>query len=107
MSNEPVQHRVCYHDRTMPVLLGDRVQLRVFLRRRMGQVTYVPGISAVNEELEYGGLTWVGIQIDNGPAVGKLVDPTTSSLEKAVRFVGRDTPTHPPIQPGERVFEED
>ena len=107
MSNEPVQRRVCYHDRTTPVLLGDRVQLRVFLRSRTGQVTYVPGISAINEELEYGGLTWVGIQVDNGPAVGKLVDPGSSSLEKGVRFVGRGTPTHPPIRPSERVFEED
>ena len=107
MIDEARQSKASYFDRSIRVLLGDRVQLRVFLRKRTGQVTYVPGISAVNEEMEHGGLTWVGIQIDNGPTVGKLVDPSCLALEKGIRFLGRAELVHSPILPDQLVFEDE
>jgi hypothetical protein len=96
-----------YSDGATQVLLGDHVQLRVFFRRRVGQVTYVPGISRVNAEMEHDGLTWVGIQVVNGPTVGMLVDPFNRLLEKGVTFLDRgELVARAPIQPGDRVFED-
>lgn len=107
MSDGTLRSKVSYFDGETPVLLGDRVQLRIFLRRRTGQVTYVPGISAVSDEMEHGGLTWVGIQVDNGPTVGKLVDPSSFALQKGICFLGRADLATSPILPGQLVFEDE
>jgi hypothetical protein len=77
----------------LPVMLDDRVELRVWIklfRKLPGTVVYVPGLSKRRTQMEHGGLTWVGIRMDHGGAVvGSLVDPETGYLQKKVRLLGR------------------
>jgi hypothetical protein len=51
---------VTYADGITPVLPGDRVSVSFFLRRRPGEVIYVPGVSKRRGTYEHSGLTWVG-----------------------------------------------
>lgn len=78
-----------YADGVTPVLPGDRVSVRFFLRRRSGEVIYVPGISARRGTYEHHGLTWVGVSLPDGWAIGTIVLPETRRLQRGVRFVGR------------------
>ena len=80
---------VRYHDGSTPILPGDRVRIRTFLRKRMGSVNYVPGISPAHEEMEHDALYWVGIALDNGWFTGAIVDPDTGCTRKGVVFIER------------------
>lgn len=91
----PPAGRPCYLDGS-PVLLGDRVELRVWVRlfrRVRGTVVYVPGISKRRPQLERDGLSWVGIRLDDsGTVIGSWVEPKTKLLEKKVRLLERGEP---------------
>lgn len=80
---------VIYADGVTQVRPGDRVSVRLFFRRRSGEVIYVPGISRRRGTYEHNGLTWVGISLADGWAVGEIVLPKTGALKKSVRFLGR------------------
>ena len=80
---------VTYADGVTQVRPGDRVSVRLFFRRRSGEVIYVPGISRRRGTYEHNGLTWVGISLADGWAVGEIVLPETGGLKKSVRFLGR------------------
>ncbi len=80
---------VTYADGVTSVLPGDRVSLRWFLLRRTGEVIYVPGISKRRGSYEHNGLTWVGVSLRNGWAIGTIVLPETNRLQSSVRFLGR------------------
>ncbi len=80
---------VTYSDGKTEVRLGDRVQVRFFFRRRVGEVHYVPGISAKVEEYEHDSLTWVGLSLPDGWATAVLVDPESQRLQAKIRFLGR------------------
>jgi hypothetical protein len=82
---------VTYADGTTSVLPGDRVSLRLFFRRRAGEVIYVPGISKRRGTYEHNGLTWVGVSLPDGWAIGEIVLPETRTLKPSVRFLGRGT----------------
>ncbi len=82
---------VTYHDGITPVLPGDRVSVRFLFRRRPGEVTYVPGVSERRGAYEHNGLTWVGIALPKGWAIGEVVLPETQRLKPSVRFLGRGT----------------
>lgn len=99
---------VRYHDGLTDVRLGDRVATRYFLFLKVeGRVVYVPGISPRNDEMEFNGLTWVGIQTTNAGPIGTVVLPETFTLQKSVRFLGRDTDgDFNPIKPDDHVFED-
>lgn len=81
------------HDERIQVLVGDRVQVKVWLFFWRGwqdaTVDYVPGLSSFRSDLEYGGLSWVSVHEGSGGTVGVLVDPETHQLRHSVRFVGR------------------
>jgi hypothetical protein len=82
---------VTYNDRMTPVQLGDHVLTRVWFRRRKGRVVYVPGVSTPNANMEYNGLTWVGIRLeDTGGFVSTLVDPKEAYLRHKEILVARD-----------------
>ena len=81
--------RVTYADGTTSVLPGDRVSVRLFLRRREGEVMYVPGISKRRATYEHNGLTWVGVALADGWAIGEIVLPETGALKPTVRVLGR------------------
>jgi hypothetical protein len=80
---------VTYADGVTAVLPGDRVSVRLFFRRRTGEVIYVPGISKKRGSYEHHGLTWVGVSLPDGWAVGTIVLPETGGLKPGVRFLGR------------------
>jgi hypothetical protein len=82
---------VTYADGSTPVLPGDRVSVRLFFRRRTGEVIYVPGISKRRGTYEHNGLTWVGVSLADGWAIGSIVLPETGRLQATVRFLGRGT----------------
>jgi hypothetical protein len=79
-----------------PVLPGDHVELRVWVRlfrKVAGTVVYVPGISKRRPQLEHSGLSWVGIRLDDsGTVVGSWVEPDTKRLQKGVKLLGRGEP---------------
>jgi hypothetical protein len=99
---------VRYHDGVTEVRLGDRVATRYFIfLKAEGRVAYVPGISPKNNEMEFDGLTWVGIRTTYAGTIGTVVLPDTQTLQKSVRFLGRGpADASCPIQPGEQVFED-
>jgi hypothetical protein len=82
---------VVYADGITPVLPGDRVSVRWLFRRRSGEVIYVPGISKRRGTYEHNGLTWVGVSLPQGWAIGEIVLPDTGRLKASVRFLGRGT----------------
>ena len=81
---------ISYRDRVTPVRLGDRVQTRIWLRKHTGRVVYLPGVSAMNPALEFGGLRWVGIRLDEGGFLSAIVDPTLHFLRNRIVFLTRD-----------------
>ena len=82
--------QIFYHGSDAPVRLNDVVELRVcFLLRRVGVVTYVPGVSKKDVDMEHHGLTWVGIRTTRGEQVSEVVFPETSRLKKSVRLIRR------------------
>jgi hypothetical protein len=94
---------VTYADGVTPVLPGDRVSVRLFLRRRQGEVIYVPGISKRRGAYEHNGLTWVGVSLPDRWAIGSLVLPETQSLQPSVRFLERGTESPDAVVAKERL----
>lgn len=83
---------VLYHGGERTVELGDRIRLRGLIRRRLGRINYVPGISEPHAEMEHNALYWVGIAFDNGTFTGIVVDPDTGWLLPRVEFLERGSP---------------
>ena len=92
---------VTYLDRTTPVQLGDHVETRVWWRKRRGRVVYVPGISAVNRNMERNGLVWVGIRLEEGGFVSTVVDPEGFFLRKHEKLLKRDPEGFAALRPDE------
>lgn len=97
--------RVMYAESDCEVLLGDRVSISVWFRRREGRVVYVPGISSVNTEFEYGGMRWVGIRLANNNLVATPVLSKTGTLKGKVWFIRRDRSPCDIITPNSKEFE--
>jgi len=95
MSNQPV----VYYGSKARVCLGDRVEKHGLLRRRVGRINYVPGISTPNHDMEFNGLVYVGIELEDGGVIATLVDPENSSLKKSIRLLERDSGQIQEIQP--------
>lgn len=74
----------------MRVELGDEVVARDIFFRRGGRVVYVPGISPLNSEFEYGGRKWIGIRFDKGSINTAVIDLKTGGVDKSVKFVKRN-----------------
>lgn len=90
---------IFYNDQKTEVALGDRVELRVWFRRRRGVVIYVPGVSPLNPNIDYDGIRSVGIQIDEGPFVATPVDPDQSVLFPRISFLARGEPPEKVLPP--------
>jgi hypothetical protein len=100
-----MNERVRYFGVDTAVQLGDHVVIRRWFRSISARITYVPGISQKNDDMEFNGLTWVCVQIPGGTRYGVVVDPTTSELKKNVSFVKRGTTDIAFIGPDGPVFE--
>jgi hypothetical protein len=90
---------ITYRDRVTPVQLGDRVESRAWFRKYRGRVSYIPGVSPFNSAMEYNGLRWVGVRLEQGGFVSFVVDPTHEYLRGYLRFLGRDAADVPQIAP--------
>ena len=95
-----------FSDGETAVQLGDRVSLRVLLRKRLGRVVYVPGISEFNREFEYNGMKWVGIRLTDRSLVATPVLLKSGTLKKKIRFLTRDGSPCELITGSSREFEE-
>ncbi len=93
---------VRYFDSEQPVRLGDHVGLRVLFRTRAGRVTYLPGVSPENREIDFGGLFRVGIDFDGGFVMWH-VDPDSLELKKGVAFVKTDPNAIPEVPTAEEL----
>lgn len=83
---------VHYADGITAVMPGDFVEMRVWaklFKKEKASVVYVPGISKIHRDMEFGGLMWVGIKFKDGTVVGVLVNPETRRLKKAIKFLQR------------------
>jgi len=94
---------VYYHDGQTTVEPGDEVTARSFFIRKPARITYVPGKSRKNRDMEHHGMCWVGVQFDNGGWQGRVVDPKTSRVPKSIQFVRRSTSAFQEMQPDERM----
>jgi len=81
---------ITYKDRVTEVRLGDRIETRIWFRKHRGRVAYLPGISPFNAAMEYNGLRWVGVRLEEGGFVSVVVDPDGGHLRGNLTFVGRD-----------------
>jgi hypothetical protein len=83
---------IYYSDGTTRVMLGDHVSVRTFVFfRSEGRVSYVPGISKRNRNMESNGLCLIGISHENGLFRGVWVDPDTLKLGTKYRFEKRSS----------------
>ena len=92
---------ITYSDRVTPVQLGDRVRTRIWFSKKTGRVVYVPGISRLNANMEFNGLCWVGIRLDEGGFVSTVVDPKGAYLRRHEMLVERDPQGVAPLQEDE------
>lgn len=92
---------ITYRDRVTPVELGDHVQMRIFFRKHLGRVVYLPGVSPFNPAMEYGGLRWVGVRLEEGGFASLVVDPDGGYLRNRVGFLGRATTGFTELPPEE------
>lgn len=99
---------VYYSDGTTPVQIGDEVETRVFFKKTSGQVAYVPGISPVNPEMEFNGLTYVGIRTVDQGIMGVTVMPNSSTIKKSIKFLRRGKESgFREVNPDEHLFEDE
>ena len=78
-----------YRDSGDVVMLGDAVQVRYWLLfSGRGRITYVPGVSPHNRQLERDGLAWVRVALDAGGLVDFVVMPD-GALQKSVVLLSR------------------
>jgi hypothetical protein len=80
---------IYYYGGTIEVQLGDEVSARDFLLRKNGRIAYLPGVSKRNRNMEYDGLSWVGIRFSGGTFSGSIVDPVSFQLKKSILFLRR------------------
>lgn len=91
MQSTMVGRTVTYSDRVTAVQLGDHVETKIWWRRRVGRVVYLPGVSPFDPKMEYNGLAWVCIRLEgNAGFVSSVVDPNGAFLVKSERLLRRD-----------------
>lgn len=98
-------NRVLYFGSETPVELGDHVRVRDFFRMKTGRVTYLPGVSPQNSELDFGGLFDLGVQFDGGSFLGIRIDRDTLEVKKSVEFLRRDPENVPDMPTDEELRE--
>ena len=70
---------------------------------RSGRVTYLPGVSPENSEIDFGGLLRVGIDFGSGFVMWHI-DPDSLELRKGVAFVKREPEDFPSVPSTEELI---
>ena len=87
----PTTHpQITYRGTGDVVMPGDAVEVRYWLLfSGRGRITYVPGVSPLNRQLERDGLAWVRVALDKGGLVDFVVMPD-GALQKSVVLLARE-----------------
>lgn len=93
------ESKICYSDGKTEICLGDHVVKKGFFKNRFGRINYVPGNSKPNAEMDFNGLTYVGIDLESGEIIATLVDPKTFLIGKQIYFIKRGLEPIKEIQP--------
>lgn len=88
-------HRIRYFATEDPVELGDHVTIKVFFKTRRGRVTYISSSSKPNDQIDFGGILHIGIDVPGQMFVAYPVDSKTFCVKKSVVFERRDTENIP------------
>jgi len=88
-------------------MLGDVVETRVWFRKYLGRVVYVPGVSELNPEMERDGLQWVGVRLDRGGFVAKVIDPVEKYILKSLKLIRRSNEGYEKLRADEDPFGDD
>jgi hypothetical protein len=100
---------VFYKGTITRVLLGDKVALRtwssLWLRKEVGVVTYVPGLSPHNKSMHYNGISEVCVTPILGGAIGLGIDPHSGQLWNSVTLLERGDLDEKCISPDQDPFE--
>lgn len=94
---------VRYFGSEVPVQLGDHVSLRVLFRKTAARVSYLPGVSPANPNIDFGGLFRVGLAYGKAEFVACHVDPDTLDLDTCVHFVSQDSASIPTVPSAEEL----
>jgi len=90
MSDGGATDELFYAGTQTRLLLGDRVRVKRMLRRsRIGTVCYVPGVSPVHPEMEYGGLRFWAVELDDRTVLSWPVVPGSAEVIDSVEFLER------------------
>jgi hypothetical protein len=82
-----------YHGTTVDVQLGDVIIKKRFLRKGIeGVVAYIPGISPLNDELEYNGMKQWLMKMSDGTYRMAIYDPARCQPGKSIKFIRRGSP---------------
>jgi hypothetical protein len=95
-------NHIRYFGSEEPVELGDHVSLRVLFRKRVGRVSYLPGVSPENPDIDFGGLFRVGIDYGDG-FVMCHVDIDSLDLKEGVTLLRRDPLAIPRVPSAEAL----
>jgi len=82
---------IFYYGGEVKVELGDEVSARDLLFRKVGRVSYLPGVSKKHRDFEHGGLAWIGITFQTGSIGGAYIDPDNNWVKKSVKFIKRSS----------------
>lgn len=84
--------KIRYFNSETTVQEGDVVEyklLLLFWKKKRGRVSYVPGVSKFNPEMEHNGLVWVGVSGEDGSFRGIYVDPESGYVKNELKFLER------------------
>jgi hypothetical protein len=96
---------IFYYGGEVKVELGDEVSARDLLFRKVGRVSYLPGVSKRHRDFEHGGLAWIGITFQTGSIGGAYIDPDNNWVKKSVKFLKRSSEPFHEIGPNENLDE--
>ncbi len=96
---------IFYYGGKVKVELGDEVLARDLIFRKIGRVSYLPGISKKHREFEHDGLAWIGITFSSGSITGVYIDPNNKWVKKSVKYLKRSAKPFHEIEPNENLDE--
>ena len=90
MTSDGTSSRLFYFASEVEVRLGDRVELKRFLRKpRRGIVCYISGVSPLQSELEDDAIRQWAIKTDDGAVLPILYHPDGFQPPEDIQFVCR------------------
>jgi hypothetical protein len=96
---------IYYYGGEVEVKLGDEVSARDLLFRKIGRISYLPGVSKKHRDFEHDGMTWIGISFSTGSIAGAYIDPDNNWVKKSVRFLNRSSAPFHETGPNENLDE--